>query len=73
MEFIRAHAKGNARGGKAKADISIYGQESNDTTWRLAKMNLAFRRIHSSRRLANFWKYKLDNLAALNDGLPLAA
>lgn len=24
-------------GGKAKADISIYGQESNDTPWRLAR------------------------------------
>ena len=26
-------------------DISIYGQESNQTTWRLAKMNLAIRGI----------------------------
>jgi len=50
VEFIRAHASGNgnggkAGGGKAKADISIYGQESNYTTWRLAKMNLAIRGI----------------------------
>jgi type I restriction enzyme M protein len=44
-EFIRAHAKGNGNGGKAKADISIYGQESNYTTWRLARMNLAIRGI----------------------------
>ncbi|OAV43958.1 class I SAM-dependent DNA methyltransferase [Lewinella sp. 4G2] len=29
-------------------DISIYGQESNLTTWRLAKMNLAIRGIDSS-------------------------
>lgn len=28
-------------------DISIYGQESNQTTWRLAKMNLAIRGIDS--------------------------
>lgn len=28
-------------------DISIYGQESNQTTWRLAKMNLAIRGINS--------------------------
>ena len=28
-------------------DISIYGQESNHTTWRLAKMNLAIRGIDS--------------------------
>ncbi|OJU23521.1 MAG: DNA methyltransferase [Sphingobacteriales bacterium 41-5] len=29
-------------------NISIYGQESNQTTWRLAKMNLAIRGIDSS-------------------------
>ena len=45
MEFIRAHASGNGNGGQARADISIYGQESNYTTWRLAKMNLAIRGI----------------------------
>jgi type I restriction enzyme M protein len=30
-------------------DISIYGQESNQTTWRLAKMNLAIRGINSTQ------------------------
>jgi len=45
VEFIRHHANSNGNGGKAKADISIYGQESNYTTWRLAKMNLALRGI----------------------------
>ena len=49
VEFIDAHARGNGNGGKAprgaKPDISIYGQESNYTTWRLAKMNLAIRGI----------------------------
>ncbi len=45
IEFINAHASGNGNGGKAKTDISIYGQESNYTTWRLAKMNLALRGI----------------------------
>jgi type I restriction enzyme M protein len=30
-------------------DISIYGQESNQTTWRLAKMNLAIRGLDSSQ------------------------
>lgn len=40
-EFIRQH------GGKL-ADISIYGQESNPTTWRLAKMNLAIRGIEAN-------------------------
>lgn len=29
-------------------DISIYGQESNQTTWKLSKMNLAIRNVNSS-------------------------
>ena len=45
VEFIEAHATGNGNGGKARGGISIYGQESNYTTWRLAKMNLAIRGI----------------------------
>lgn len=34
---------------------------------------LAFRCIHSSRRLDEFWKYRLNARAAFNDCLPLAA
>ena len=45
IEFIRAHASGNGNGGQARSDISIYGQESNYTTWRMARMNLAIRGI----------------------------
>ena len=45
VKFIDAHASGNGNGGRASGDISIYGQESNYTTWRLAKMNLAIRGI----------------------------
>jgi type I restriction enzyme M protein len=45
VEFIRAHQNGNGNGGRARTDISIYGQESNYTTWRLARMNLAIRGI----------------------------
>ena len=45
VEFISAHATGNGNGGRARGDISVYGQESNYTTWRLAKMNLAIRGI----------------------------
>ena len=45
VEFIQAHASGNGNGGRAKGDLSIYGQESNYTTWRLARMNLAIRSI----------------------------
>jgi type I restriction enzyme M protein len=40
-EFIRAH------GGRLR-DISIYGQESNHTTWKLARMNLAIRGIEAN-------------------------
>ncbi|MEF3280403.1 MAG: type I restriction-modification system subunit M, partial [Elusimicrobiota bacterium] len=40
-KFIEAH------GGKI-GDISIYGQESNQTTWRLCKMNLAIRGIDAN-------------------------
>jgi len=45
--FVQAHASGNGNGGNAKADISIYGQESNYTTWKLCQMNLAIRGIDS--------------------------
>lgn len=41
-KFIKEHQ------GKIN-DISIYGQESNQTTWRLAKMNLAIRGLDSSQ------------------------
>ncbi len=41
-KFIREHQ------GRIN-DISIYGQESNQTTWRLARMNLAIRGIDSSQ------------------------
>ncbi|MCR4418893.1 MAG: class I SAM-dependent DNA methyltransferase [Clostridia bacterium] len=44
-KFIEAHATGNGNGGRARRQISIYGQESNYTTWRLCKMNLAIRGI----------------------------
>ena len=45
IEFIDAHTTGNGNGGKARGEISIYGQESNYTTWRIAQMNLAIRGI----------------------------
>jgi type I restriction enzyme M protein len=48
IEFVKAHANGNGNGGKAKGDVSIFGQESNHTTWRLAKMNLAIRQIENN-------------------------
>ncbi|MES1943428.1 adenine-specific DNA-methyltransferase [Salinisphaera sp. PC39] len=40
-KFVEAH-------GGSKRDISIFGQESNPTTWRLAHMNLAIRGIEAN-------------------------
>src|SRR5512138_793562 len=42
--FVQSEKFVEAHGGRL-GDISIYGQESNYTTWRLAKMNLAIRGI----------------------------
>jgi type I restriction enzyme M protein len=42
--FVQSESFIEAHGGRI-GDISIYGQESNYTTWRLAKMNLAIRGI----------------------------
>ena len=45
--FVQSEKFVEAHGGRI-GDISIYGQESNHTTWRLAKMNLAIRGIDSN-------------------------
>jgi type I restriction enzyme M protein len=42
--FVQSEKFAEAHGGRI-GDISIYGQESNHTTWRLAMMNLAIRGI----------------------------
>ena len=52
-KFVEAHRdyykkKSNGLSLNPADRISIYGQESNQTTWRLAKMNLAIRHIDSS-------------------------
>ena len=39
-KFVKEH-RGNIK------DITVYGQESNQTTWKLSKMNLAIRNINS--------------------------
>jgi type I restriction enzyme M protein len=45
--FIQSEAFILAHGGRL-SDISVFGQESNPTTWRLAKMNLAIRGIEAN-------------------------
>lgn len=46
-DFIAQHAGKSTKGGgnKASGQISVYGQESNPTTWKLAAMNMAIRGI----------------------------
>ncbi len=44
IKFVQSHQGGIVK----KEDLSIYGQESNQTTWRLAKMNLAIRGIDAN-------------------------
>jgi type I restriction enzyme M protein len=44
--FVQAERFVEAHGGR-RNDIAVYGQELNDTTWRLAKMNLAIRGIEA--------------------------
>lgn len=55
--FVQSERFVDAHGGKVD-DISIYGQESNPTTWRLAAMNLAIRGI-----AANLGKEPADTFA----------
>ena len=45
--FVQADKFVAAHGGN-RNDISVFGQESNPTTWRLAKMNLAVRGIEGN-------------------------
>jgi type I restriction enzyme M protein len=44
--FVQSERFVEAHGGKVD-DIAVYGQESNPTTWKLSKMNLAIRGITS--------------------------
>ncbi len=50
--FVKAH-------GGVRNDISVFGQEQNPTTWRLAKMNLALRGIDAN--LGSQWGDSFSN------------
>jgi len=50
--FVQSKAFVEAHQGRLD-DISIYGQESNPTTWRLCKMNLAIRGIEGDIRMGD--------------------
>lgn len=45
--FVQSEKFAEAHGG-SKRDLSVFGQESNPTTWRLAHMNLAIRGIEAN-------------------------
>ena len=64
--FVQSEKFVEAHGGRL-GDIAIYGQESNYTTWRLCKMNLAVRGIDADIRWnseGSFHKDELPNLRA---------
>ena len=64
-KFVQEH-------GHRIGDIAIYGQESNYTTWRLAKMNLAVRGIDSDIRWNNEGSFHKDDLRDLKFDYVLA-
>ncbi|NOK32800.1 SAM-dependent DNA methyltransferase [Corallococcus exercitus] len=57
--FIQGEKFVEAHGGKL-GDISIFGQESNPTTWRLARMNLAIRGIDANLGAENADSFHRD-------------
>ena len=64
-KFVREH-------GGRRENIAIYGQESNYTTWRLAKMNLAVRGIDCDIRWNNEGSFHKDELRDLKFDVILA-
>jgi type I restriction enzyme M protein len=69
--FVQSEKFVAEHGGRI-ADIAIYGQESNYTTWRLAKMNLAVRGIDSDIRWNNEGSFHKDELHDLKADFILA-
>jgi type I restriction enzyme M protein len=72
--FVQSEKFVAEHGGRS-GDIAIYGQESNYTTWRLAKMNLAVRGIDSRIFWNNEGSFHKDEFAAQrgSDGAPMKA
>ncbi|AVR90280.1 type I restriction-modification system subunit M [Thauera aromatica] len=69
--FVQSEKFVQEHGGRI-GDIAIYGQESNYTTWRLAKMNLAVRGIDSDIRWNNEGSFHKDELRDLKADFILA-
>jgi type I restriction enzyme M protein len=69
--FVQSEKFVLEHGGRV-GDIAIYGQESNYTTWRLAKMNLAVRGIDADIRWNNDGSFHRDELKDLRADFVLA-
>jgi type I restriction enzyme M protein len=69
--FVQAERFVQTHGGRI-GDIAIYGQESNYTTWRLCKMNLAVRGIDADIRWNSEWSFRKDELPDLRADFILA-
>lgn len=69
--FVQSEKFVEEHGGRL-GDIAIYGQESNYTTWRLCKMNLAVRRIDADIRWNNEGSFHKDELRDLKADYILA-
>jgi type I restriction enzyme M protein len=69
--FVQSEKFVTEHGGRI-GDIAIYGQESNYTTWRLAKMNLAVRGIDADIRWNNEGSFHKDELKDLRFDVILA-
>lgn len=69
--FVQSEKFVEEHGGRI-ADISIYGQESNSTTWRLCKMNLAIRGIEADIRWNNEGSFLNDAHKTLKSDFILA-
>ncbi len=69
--FVQSEKFVEEHGGRI-GDIAIYGQESNATTWRLAKMNLAVRGIDADIRWNNEGSFHKDELPDLKADFILA-
>lgn len=69
--FVQSEKFVLAHGGKL-GDIAIYGQEMNNTTWRLAKMNMAVRGIDADIRWNNEGSFHKDEFRDLKADYILA-
>lgn len=69
--FVQSEKFVEEHGGRI-GDIAIYGQESNYTTWRLCKMNLAVRGIDANIKWNNEGSFHKDELRDLKADFILA-